>query len=86
MKVVLDTNVLIAAFIVRGVCADVLEHCVRRHTLVTSDLILNEFREHLFKFRYSVEEAEEAVELLRSKMELVVPADLEGCCLPRPGR
>ena len=28
MKLVLDTNVLIAALITRGICADLLEHCV----------------------------------------------------------
>ncbi len=27
MRVVLDTNVLIAAFIARGVCSVILEHC-----------------------------------------------------------
>jgi len=42
MRVVLDTNVLIAAFIARGICSAVLEHCVRQHTLVTSDFILNQ--------------------------------------------
>ncbi|MGQ9628565.1 MAG: putative toxin-antitoxin system toxin component, PIN family, partial [Anaerolineae bacterium] len=77
MKVVLDTNVLIAAFITRGVCSDVFEHCARQHTLVTSDFILDEFRKHLsHTFRYSIEETEEAVELLRSRMEVVVPAAL----------
>jgi len=48
-----NTNVLIAAFITRGVCSDVLEHCVRRHVLVTSEFILNEFCEKLIhKFKY----------------------------------
>ncbi len=44
MKVVLDTNVLIAALISRGACADLLEHCVLRHTIVSSDVILSELR------------------------------------------
>jgi predicted nucleic acid-binding protein len=30
VKIVLDTNVLIAALIARGVCHDLLEHCVLR--------------------------------------------------------
>jgi len=78
MKVLLDTNVLIAAFITRGVCSDLLEHCIHRHKLVTSEFILNEFREHLVgKFQYTMSEAEEAVELLRSKMEVVMPATLK---------
>lgn len=34
MKIVLDTNVLIAALIARGVCHELLEHCVLRHTLL----------------------------------------------------
>ena len=77
MKVVLDANVLIAAFIAHGVCTDVLEHCVRQRTLVTSDSILNEFREHLVhKFKYRVEEAEETVKLLATRIEVVMPADL----------
>ena len=58
MKIALDTNVLIAAFIARGVCNDLLEHCVRRHELVTSEFILNEFREKLTgKFKFTHEEA-----------------------------
>ena len=47
MKLVLDTNVLIAAFIARGVCADLLEHCVLSHTIVASDDIFAELRTHL---------------------------------------
>jgi putative PIN family toxin of toxin-antitoxin system len=77
MKVVFDTNVLISAFITRGRCSEVFEHCVRRHALITSEFILGEFEDHLVhKFNFSVEEAEEAVKLLRSKMEVVVPAEL----------
>ena len=77
MKVVFDTNVLIAAFITRGVCSDVLEHCARRHTLVTSEFILHEFHKHMVhKFKYSEVEAKEAIGLLRSRMEVVAPANL----------
>jgi putative PIN family toxin of toxin-antitoxin system len=78
MKIVLDTNVLIAAFITRGVCNALLEHCVQQHTLVTSDYILSEFRRHLTgKFKYSVQEAAEAIRLLQSKMEVVIPDVLD---------
>lgn len=78
MKIVLDTNVLIAALIARGVCHDLLEHCILRHTLLTSDYILNETHEKLTAtFGYSANLADEAVGLLRSRMELVAPADLE---------
>ena len=77
MRIVLDTNVLIAAFITRGVCADVFEHCARKHTLITSRFILREFREHLAgKFGFGAQDVKEAVELLRSTMEVVTPARL----------
>jgi putative PIN family toxin of toxin-antitoxin system len=80
MRVVLDTNVLIAALITRGVCADLLEHCVLHHVIVTSGHILGELRDHLLgKFKYTSEEADEAVALLRTRLELVSPA-----MLPQP--
>lgn len=78
MKVVFDTNVLMAALISRGTCADLLEQCVMFHSIITSDFILDELREHLVgKFRYSVEEAEDAVSLFKSQMQLVTPEVIE---------
>ena len=82
MRIVLDTNVLIAALIARGVCHELLEHCVREHEIVSSNFILNEFHEKLVeKFRYSTEEAEGATNLLRSRAEIVEPAAITpGVC------
>ena len=78
MKLVLDTNVLIAALITKGVCAGLLEHCVSRHEIVSSETILAEVHEHLAgKFKFAVEEADNAVGLLRSRMVIVVPAQLD---------
>lgn len=78
MRAVFDTNVLIAAFIARGVCSDLLEHCVRRHMLVTSDFLLTEFRGTLMnKFKFTLEEAEAAAELLLSRMVVVKPVELD---------
>lgn len=77
MRLVLDTNVLIAALITRGDCADLLEHCVANHSLVTSEFILGELREHLVgKFKFAASEADEAVALLQSQMTRVMPAEL----------
>lgn len=45
MKVLLDTNVIIAAFASRGLSADVLELCLSDHTVITSEHILSEVRE-----------------------------------------
>ncbi|MGQ0815462.1 MAG: putative toxin-antitoxin system toxin component, PIN family [Gemmatimonadota bacterium] len=44
MRVCLDTNVLIAAFATRGLCADVLRAALTEHELVIGDVILTEFR------------------------------------------
>jgi uncharacterized protein len=77
VKILLDTNVLIAALIARGVCHELLEHCVLRHVLFTSEFILEETQEKLIeKFGYSAELAAEAVSVLRSRMLVVTPSEL----------
>ncbi len=74
MRVVFDTNVLVSAFIAQGVCSDLLEHCARRHRVVASEFLLDEFRECLIrKFHFDVREAAEAAELVKSAAEIVVP-------------
>jgi predicted nucleic acid-binding protein len=58
VRVLLDTNVLIAAFIARGTCHEVLEYCVHEHEMVTSGFILDEVHEALVKkFNFSRQEA-----------------------------
>ena len=42
MKVVLDTNVLIAAFAARGLCHSIFELCIDQHEIVLSGQILTE--------------------------------------------
>lgn len=77
MRLVLDTNVLIAAFVARGHCHELLEHAARAHELFTSPYILEEFRSKLTgKLRVPSEAAEEAIELELSRMQLVDPAPL----------
>ena len=77
MKILLDTNVLIAAFVARGVCADLLEHCIERHQVFTSEFILNEFARKLVgKFHRESEDATAATELLRTRLIVVTYAPL----------
>jgi putative PIN family toxin of toxin-antitoxin system len=77
MKILLDTNVLIAAFITHGVCNELLEHCLRRHQIIISEFLLNEFQTHLVhKFHYNSREIREAVELLRVRITVVIPVPL----------
>jgi len=78
VKVLLDTNVLIAAFIARGTCAEVFEHCVRQHTLIGCDYLLEEFERILIrKFHYSRKDAVQAKTLLMERLVLVEPKPIE---------
>src|SRR5574341_1184724 len=77
MRILLDTNVLIAAFISHGTCAELLEYCAYQHDLITSNFILKEFRENLaIKFKYSARESAEATQLLATRMHIVIPVEL----------
>jgi uncharacterized protein len=49
LKVFLDTNVLVAAFATRGLCADVLRTVLAEHELVLGEVVLVEFRRVLSK-------------------------------------
>jgi len=77
MKLILDTNVLIAAFIAKGLCHSLVEHCLRTHTVLVSEFIFQELREKLTqKFKYSAEDAQAVEDLLRSRMRMIEPAVL----------
>lgn len=77
MKVVLDTNVLIAAFIARGACADLFEHCALRHRIVYSEAIVDELRRVLkAKFNFTDEEIVRVTALVRERSESVSPQGL----------
>lgn len=61
MRVCLDTNVLIAAFATRGLCADVLRTVLAEHELVIGEVILTEFRRTLStKFKAPTERIDAA--------------------------
>lgn len=78
MRVVLDTNVLIAAFITHGACNELLEHCAINHEIIMSAFILDEVRDKLVgKFNFSSREAEAVLLLLKSRAVLVKPRALE---------
>jgi len=79
LRVVLDTNVLIAAFVARGHCHELLEHVARSHRLSTSEAILVELHDKLIgKFGVPAEKARRAVDLLRSRMAVIEIAPLAG--------
>jgi uncharacterized protein len=77
VRLVLDTNVLIAAVIARGHCHELLEHVAFAHDLFTSEFILDEFQTKLAgKFRMPQSLVVAAVDLQRSRMRIVEPAAL----------
>jgi putative PIN family toxin of toxin-antitoxin system len=81
VRVLLDTNVLIAAFITHGACHELFEHVARNHRLISSKYILGELNEHLLhKFKFSKRDALEVSRLIREKAELVPPEPI----LPPP--
>lgn len=77
MRLVLDTNVLVAALVARGTCNELVEHVALRHTVVTSEVLLAELQDVLTrKFRYAVGDARETVALVRSRATVVIPRSL----------
>ena len=49
MRVFLDTNVLVAAFATRGLCADVVRVVLAEHQLITAEVVLTELRAVLIR-------------------------------------
>jgi predicted nucleic acid-binding protein len=47
VRVFFDTNVLVSAFLARGLCADLLRLVLREHSLVSSVVVLAELRDVL---------------------------------------
>jgi len=73
----LDTNVLVAALVARGTCADVLEHGVRVHTVISSGELLDELEDVLVrKLRQRSSDARAAAKLFGARFTLVSPAAL----------
>ena len=78
MKLLLDTNVLVAALIARGTCNDLLEYCVRHHVVISSRPLLDELRDVLTrKFRQRPADVRGTVRLFEETFTLVTPASLE---------
>jgi len=74
VRIVLDTNVIVAAFAARGLCAEVFEVCVSGHTLVASEHILAEVSSALLKkVKLPKQIVRDVIGYLRSAAEVVEP-------------
>lgn len=75
MKVVLDSNVVIAAFASRGLCSDVFELCLYEHSVVLSRSLLQEIHRGLRnKVKLPQSLADSIRRFLSSEAEIVTPA------------
>lgn len=73
MRVALDTNVVVAAFATRGLCADLLQVVLAEHELVLGDTVLMELQRTLTKkLRMPAERAAEIGRFLREQAVEVV--------------
>jgi putative PIN family toxin of toxin-antitoxin system len=78
LRVVLDTNVIIAAFAARGLCAEVFEICLSDHTVVLSEHILSETHEKLIKkVRLPQNTVQNVINYLRDTAEVVEPEPVD---------
>ncbi len=81
MRVFLDTNVLVAAFATRGLCADLVRTILAEHQLITGDLVLAELRAVLEeRIKLPTSTVTEIVALLRAQE--VVPKPAQPSSLP----
>jgi putative PIN family toxin of toxin-antitoxin system len=76
VRVVLDTNVLIAAFATRGICEDVLRTVLAEHQLVASKFILDELERVLNdKLKMPAARVRELTAFIRQTALIVKPKD-----------
>lgn len=77
MRVVLDTNVLLSGIATHGLCEGIVTLCLRDHTVVLSEHILDELAEHYAgKFKATAEQTAAVVDMLRQNSNLVVPTSV----------
>jgi len=86
MRIVLDANVIIAAFAARGLCESVLELCLVSHDLLLSEALLTEIRGNLHrKIKLPPKTVEQIEHILRENGTLLVPALISANTCRDPG-
>jgi len=86
MRIVLDTNVIVAAFAARGLCESVLELCLDRHEILLSEPLMAEIRKNLRKkIKLSTHTIEQIEHLLRENGTTLVPESIPPDACRDPG-
>ena len=76
MIVVLDTNVIVAAMVAKGLCHEVVVRALGSCTVVTSQVLLDEL-EHMLRGKFTLGSASIAfLEQLRLRVRIVEPPPL----------
>jgi putative PIN family toxin of toxin-antitoxin system len=77
MKIVLDANVIIAAFAARGLCESIMEVCLSEHEIVLSDDLFDEILRNLrLKIKLPTNIVRNIGEFLREHANISIPAPL----------
>lgn len=77
MRIVLDSNVVIAAFAARGLCDTILEFCLDSHdVLLSEDLILEISSNLRKKIKITPQVVDKIMNLLRENAEVLIPEHL----------
>jgi uncharacterized protein len=85
VKVFFDTNVLIAAFATRGLCADLFAHVLLEHDLVVGEVVLTELRTKLrTKLKLPKKTIDEIEAQLRDGIVVKTPAKHLGLKISDP--
>jgi putative PIN family toxin of toxin-antitoxin system len=78
MRVILDSNVFIAAVASRGLCEAIVELCLERHSLIAGEGILAELEDKLrTKVKVPPRVVAEYMKFLRQNVEVVRPEKLD---------
>lgn len=76
MRILLDTNVLVAAFATRGFCFDILQLVLAEHRLLVGETVLEELERILAdKVQVPAVRVGELVAFVREQAEVVAPAE-----------
>lgn len=77
MRVVLDSNVLVAAFATHGVCSELFEHCLKNTTILCSDFIAVEVERILVdKIKIPTRKSSEIIRYIRNQAQWIIPESI----------
>lgn len=82
MRIVLDANVIVAAFAARGLCESLFELCLGGHDILLSESLLDEVRRNLAKkVKLDRQFTADIERLLRENATMLEPAEVAaGAC------